>query len=328
MTKNATTGPWSRLWDMGVLHSCANGIQGNYDGAILEFWQRQFDNLDDFSRVVDIGTGNGALLLLARESSMVRGIKLDMHGIDIADINPAQSIPDGKNRFAGIHFHPNTSACQLPFADGEVDMVCSQFGFEYVPREAAIQEIMRVVHERSRISLITHSTDSVIADVAGPQLEACAFLLHECPIIKQARAMVSILSHAAATQNTHGKASSLESENQRINFNRSAGKLADEIERLPQALVLKNAATQIRTALQTAGKSLPQAELILEQLTINLEDEQTRLRQLQSALLSDTELEALVNRLQQHGFHTRYAKLEQQPNVKIGWSIEAARGFT
>lgn len=328
MTNNATTGPWSRLWDMGVLHSCANGIQGNYDGSILKFWQRQFDSLEDSSSVVDIGTGNGALLLLARESAMARGIKLHMHGIDIADINPAQSIPDGKNRFAGIHFHPNTSACRLPFTDGEVDMVCSQFGFEYAPREAAIQEMMRVVHARSRISLIAHSTDSVIAEVAGPQLEACAFLLHESPIIEQARAMASILSHAAITKNTVREASPLESENERINFNRSAEKLADEIERLPQAQVLRNAANQIRSALQIASKSLPQSELILKQLIINLEDEQTRLRQLQSALLSDTELEVLVNRLQQHGFHTRYAKLEQQPNVKVGWSIEATRGLT
>ena len=43
MTFDTAASPWSRLWQTGVLHSCATGIQGNYDGAILAFWQRQFD---------------------------------------------------------------------------------------------------------------------------------------------------------------------------------------------------------------------------------------------------------------------------------------------
>src|SRR5690606_5536476 len=75
--------PWSRLWSTGVLHSCATGIHGNYDGAVLEFWQRQFDSLEDGSRLVDVGTGNGALLLLARQRATERGIQLSMHGVDI-----------------------------------------------------------------------------------------------------------------------------------------------------------------------------------------------------------------------------------------------------
>ena len=113
--------PWSRLWATGVLHSCATGIHGNYDGEVLAFWQGQFDLAGDGARILDVGTGNGALLLLARERATRRGIGLTLLGVDIADIEPGRAVAGGADRFAGIEFHPRTSVCALPFADGEID---------------------------------------------------------------------------------------------------------------------------------------------------------------------------------------------------------------
>ena len=318
-------GPWSRLWQAGVLHSCATGIQGNYDGEILAFWQRQFGTLGDGACVVDIGTGNGALLLLARDCAKPAGIGLELHGVDIADIDPLGSVPEGARRFAGIHFHPRTSACHLPFADGQVHMVCSQFGLEYAPRDAALREILRVAHPQGRIALVLHSDDSIVARVAVPQREGCAFLLSGCQVIEQARAMVPILFQAARARQGQANAPNPGADAVRMAFNRSAQTLMDATQRLPEARVLSNAAQRIGAALTVAADSPQRAEQMLHQLQDSLRDEDARLGHLQNALLSEAKLRALIEWLVGHGYRVEHRALEQRPGVKIGWSLEAVR---
>src|SRR5690606_31736861 len=229
---------------------CATGIHGNYDGAVLEFWQRQFDSLEDGSRLVDVGTGNGALLLLARQRATERGIQLSMHGVDIADIDPAQAVADGPGRFDGIRFHPRTSVCSLPFGDGKVDLVCSQFGFEYAPRAAAVAEIARVAAHRGRVALVVHSSDSIIAQVASPQREGLQFLREQCPVSEEARRLAPVLFQAAQSGWNNGAPGATPgAEASRLAFNRSAGALMEAIERLPMAQVLRNVAQQVQGAL-------------------------------------------------------------------------------
>src|SRR5690606_6934747 len=140
--------------------------------------------------------GNGPLLLLARERAAARGVGLELHGVDLADIDPVHAIVDGERLYAGIRFHPRTSACELPFADGEVDMLCSQFGFEYAPREQAVAELLRVARPRARIALVVHSDDSIVARASVEQRKGCAFL-RPSPAIAPAPALVPVLCRAA-----------------------------------------------------------------------------------------------------------------------------------
>lgn len=323
MTREDAAAPWSRLWKAGVLHSCATGIQGNYDGAIRAFWERQFDALNDGARVVDLGTGNGPLLLLARERAAARGVGLELHGVDLADIDPVHAIVDGERLYAGIRFHPRTSACELPFADGEVDMLCSQFGFEYAPREQAVAELLRVARPRARIALVVHSDDSIVARVSVEQRKGCAFL-RASPVIEHARALVPVLYRAA--QARRAGTAPPDGEARRLAFNQAAQALLEAIDAMPGAQVLRNTAQQIRAALEHAARAPEQADALLARLHESLQDEDQRLGHLQDALLGAGELEALAARLREHGYATTHAALEQRPGVKIGWSLEAVRG--
>lgn len=323
---HSDAGPWSRLWSTGVLHSCATGIHGNYDGAVLEFWQRQFDSLEDGSRLVDVGTGNGALLLLARQRAGERGIQLSMHGVDIADIDPGRAVADGAGRFDGIRFHPRTSVCSLPFGDGEVDLVCSQFGIEYAPRAAALAEIARVAARRSRVALVVHSSDSIIAQVAAPQREGLLFLREQCPIIEEARKLTPVLFQATQSRWSSGTPDAPPgAEATRLAFNRSAGALMDAIERMPMAQVLKNVAQQVQGALRHAYRSPDEAEIALRRLEEGLQDEDARLQQLEQAMLSADDLDALAGHLGDHGYAVRHAPLLQR-GAKFGWTVVASRG--
>lgn len=320
---DAAADAWSRLWRHGTLHSCATGISGNYDGAIAAFWQRQFGGLPAGARVVDIGTGNGALLLLADDVARRRGTVLDLHGIDVARIDPARDVPGGAQRFAGIRFHPETPAQQLPFADGSVDLVCSQFGFEYAPRDAAVREAGRVLSQAGRLALLVHSHDSVVARTSGPQRRGCAFLLRDCDVLQRAADLVPLLHRAAVDPaSVRGDAAA---EAARNAFNRAAQSLVDAVGREPQAEVLARVAQQLQGALREAARSPEQAHARLVALRDALRDEDERLAQLQAALLDPDALQALVDAFRAQGVHCTTASIEQQPGLRMGWTLEGWR---
>ena len=56
---------WSDYWRAGPLHSLAGSFQDNYEGPIRAFWEAALAGLTANDRVLDIGTGNGALPALA-----------------------------------------------------------------------------------------------------------------------------------------------------------------------------------------------------------------------------------------------------------------------
>ncbi len=149
----AATEAWTRLWRAGALHSCGCAFRDNYEGATADFWRGRFAALDDGARVVDLGTGNGAILLLAREVAAARGVRFALDGVDLADIDPA-ALPGAEDRYAGIRFHPRTSMAALPFADRSVDLVCGQYALEYAPFAPAAAEIARVLAPGGRIAFV------------------------------------------------------------------------------------------------------------------------------------------------------------------------------
>lgn len=313
---------WSRLWRSGVLHSCATGIEGNYDGAIRAFWEQRFSTLASDARVVDVGTGNGPLLLLAGAVAKQRGVAFELHGVDVAHIDPPRDVADGAARFAGIRFHPGTPAEHLPFEDGSVDLLCSQFGFEYAPREGALREAVRVVGPRGRVALLLHSDDSIVARTSVLQRDAVALLRDECPIVPRAAALLPVLQRAASGAAVTNDATA---EAVRHAFNLCAQALMDEIERVPQAELLQRVAQQIHAVLRAAARAPAEASARLVALDATLRDEDSRLAQLQAALLDRASVDALAQHFAAHGFETTVAAIEQRPGVKMGWTLDATR---
>src|SRR5690606_38242574 len=62
-------GAWSSYWAAGALHSCIGSLVEDQDGGIGRFWRACFAGLGDGDRVLDLGTGNGALPKLLLEST-------------------------------------------------------------------------------------------------------------------------------------------------------------------------------------------------------------------------------------------------------------------
>lgn len=317
-------GAWTRLWRSGVLHSCATAIDGNYDGPVRAFWQSHFARLPDGGVVVDVGTGNGALALLAMDTAHAGRKRLEVHGVDLADISPARPGAADPGAFEGIAFHPRTSLTALPFADGGIDLLVSQFAFEYAPREAAIVEALRVLGRRGAAAMVLHSNDSVVARVSAERLPWFGHLLRGSPMLASADAVVDVLAHARTQAERAALAADPRAEATRAAFNDAAGDLLERAAEPGAGEVLGRFMPALSQAVRSASADPLRARQALDALRQWLRDEEERLMQLRNALLGAPELEALADRFRSAGHAVAFGSLEQRPGAKLGWTLEVS----
>lgn len=174
MTERLDSSQWGRYWQKGTITTFLGRFADNYDGQLREFWQGVFNGLPAQANVVDLGTGNGAVALLAAQYSHRRHRGFQVVGVDSAPIDPVR-------RFAGkgyarhlrrVRFLPNTSIEAMPLPTASCDLAMSQFGFEYADAEKAVAEVDRVLKGNgARFAAMLHHADSAIVQQAREGIE-------------------------------------------------------------------------------------------------------------------------------------------------------------
>lgn len=134
---------WTPYWRRPTLTSFGDIFPNNYDGSILEFWQRQLTG--QLQHVVDVACGNGALTWIANSILNRDGNRTRVTGVDFADIDPFAALKRKPGRYPQVRFIGNTPAEQLPFADASVDLLISQYGIEYSDLSRSVPEAARVL---------------------------------------------------------------------------------------------------------------------------------------------------------------------------------------
>ncbi len=161
----AATGPsepaspdWTLLWQ----YEGASGYGGDYPADVKDFlgtFLCRVRDLDPRARILDIGTGSYAAILLAREVST----EFELIGIDIADI-PA---PPEVARIQSFKM----SAESLGFPNEAFTAVMSVNGIEYADVDRAFPEMRRVMQPGARAALVLHRPDSLIVARARKFIE-------------------------------------------------------------------------------------------------------------------------------------------------------------
>ena len=172
-SSNQDTRLWDQFWSAGRASCCSDQDGTENAELVRRQWIGLFADTRDGERILDLCTGNGAVLNVASECAGKAGKSLELCGVDSAAIAPASgesAVTKATTPFV------RASVTALPFVDASFDAVTSQFGIEYAPLEAAVTEAMRVLREGGRARFVAHAEDGTTAMNAVAELDDIAEL--------------------------------------------------------------------------------------------------------------------------------------------------------
>lgn len=159
MNKPKSQDPWGDFWALnargntsGEGGGCLPQRWAAIETAQRNTWQSFAADFPKGARVVDLATGDGRVLKWMRQ---VRP-DLTLIGIDLSPSLPPS--PEGTETLSGVPME------SLPFEDGSIDAVVSQFGFEYGKVAQVTEEIRRVLKPGGKVGLIMHRGDGPILE--------------------------------------------------------------------------------------------------------------------------------------------------------------------
>jgi len=179
MSASAASDPaWRDYWKADRLASCVP--ESERAGAdIAAFWKRIFADLPSESRILDIATGNGAVLAEAGRLARETGKRFARTGVDLAEIDPPRYVSDREGLLTGVRFQGNVAAEALPFEPACFDCVVSQYGLEYAELDPALAEAARALRPGGRLTWLAHSAESAVVAQNRAQIAEIELLLGE-----------------------------------------------------------------------------------------------------------------------------------------------------
>jgi ubiquinone/menaquinone biosynthesis C-methylase UbiE len=171
------TASWTRYWSRGRIAACSGDEDGNYFPEIKRRWTGFFNLLNDGDAILDVATGNGAVLALALNYAERLKIQFSLFGVDRA--NPVDTGLADKAAALGciLQLQGDTPAEALPFEDARFHAVTSQYALEYTDLSRSVPEIARVLQAGGELMLITHTRESDIMDQTRIELDDGDFVL-------------------------------------------------------------------------------------------------------------------------------------------------------
>ncbi|NMP17565.1 class I SAM-dependent methyltransferase [Thalassotalea sp. Y01] len=149
---------WSQYWQQGHLTSFGEDIKGNYSGPLKQVWQALFAPLNESHRVLDIATGNGALVSLLYDDN----IQNSLPAVDAIDLAKLQIESSLLTRSETTKFYDHVNAEELPFTDDFFDLIVSQFGIEYANWNKTLVHVARCLKPGGKAQFVVHNSESTI----------------------------------------------------------------------------------------------------------------------------------------------------------------------
>jgi len=183
---------WETFYRSGALATGPAGEDGLYDQEVRQAWSEFFSTLPADARVLDIGTGNGVIALIASETAAARGMRWQIHGTDLARIDPLRHVANAAERFAGVTFHAGVATERLPFDDASFDAVSGHYALEYSDIPAALAQIHRVLKPGGDAQFILHHTESALVRSARNSMREVDLVLNQTRIYRRLHRLVSM----------------------------------------------------------------------------------------------------------------------------------------
>ena len=175
------TQAWNVYWQTGAQESCVTQSDKEVESALVGFWTQLLNQLPPSADVVDLATGNGAVVHLLQKHNP----DLNLIGIDKASIKASSTDSHSSKRHKSAQFVSNVSIFDMPFDADSFSLATSQFGIEYAIKlndegaGAALDEVSRVLKKGGFAQFLMHHCDSALVQSnARKQRELTQLLVH------------------------------------------------------------------------------------------------------------------------------------------------------
>jgi ubiquinone/menaquinone biosynthesis C-methylase UbiE len=318
---------WSRYWASGALHSCSNAFDANYSDEIREFWCGFFGKLPDGARIMDIGTGNGAVAFLAHDIATSCGRHFYIEAIDTAEIQPQAAAAAHGINAGDIVFRGGTGCEQTGCEDASFDAVSSQYAIEYCDIDAALAELARILKPGGHAGFLMHHAASSAVETTNAELAAFGYLQNEAPLIEASRALLQDLARVAATMPLADAVLDASLAGQRRNIEAMLQDLVKHAHADPHAGFLEAIAIQVARCLKDAPGVGPAAvRRRLDELEEEMTAHRFRLHAVVAAGRTRDGIEIFRAQLSAAGFSPQQAgELLCRGTDTVGWTIRATR---
>lgn len=314
---------WTRYWAQGATHSCGGSFGQRYEGALAQFWRAAFASLDGGARVLDIATGNGALPQLLIEADPFG--KLSCDAIDLATLAPAWLERLDPARRTQLRFYGGQVAESLPFAEGQFDLVMSQYGLEYTDLARSIPELLRVCAPAGMVRLVCHHAGSRPVLLALAELEHLTWISEPHGLLDAAALMIGLMARANSPAGRALLAVDAAANAARGRFN----ELQDQLSLLVEGSACPDILMEVRESLATVFELAMRegragGEAALGALRQQLADSELRLRELRDYALDADAVAALGQSLVVQGGKLEIDQVRER-GALMGWSVSVTR---
>jgi ubiquinone/menaquinone biosynthesis C-methylase UbiE len=313
---------WSEYWRQGHTTSFGDALSGNYEGVLQSVWLSAFNNLPTDFIAVDVGTGNGSVPLLLRET-LINSAKVGtVFGVDLAEVQLADINKSEKSTIE-IELLSNTASEKLPFADDSVDLYASQFGFEYSNIEQSITEASRVLKANGQFSIVFHHSNSMILNRNKNILR-----LIEQP---QANELIEYLSEIAIAMGSMVTANDIARIKQDPKCETIRAKINQSIKYLVGYDELSAQDSQLMMFVAQFFKEgifwpLAKKQQFIEFIKLQMDTLKLRLTELVNASFDENKLAKFIAIFEQNSLVLNELKvLKNEKNEILGWYLDASK---
>lgn len=180
MTVSQNEAAWADFWRSGGVgpeSGCLPSRLRLIDAVQRRVWQQVARQLPRNARVLDLGTGDGAVL------AKIRDVRTDLKLIGVDSSPVLRPAPKGVTLKSAVPMEA------LPFPPASFDLVTSQFGFEYAETEKVGPEVFRVLRRQRTFVFIIHHAEGRIVEHNAGRVEVLAWAVRESGLLEKAEAL-------------------------------------------------------------------------------------------------------------------------------------------
>lgn len=271
-----------------------------------KFWFERMDELEPKQPVLDVGTGNGIVPQWLTEYAQEKNKKLDIIGIDSAQIKPSND----KLKLHGETAYENFS---LP-SNKKIGTVVSHFGIEYGDLDSGLANLHKQLKRGGALVALVHSDESVIVQTSKRVHELLPSL------IKQLKKSVEPLYTALLT--AKGKPLPKTAAQAQQKLNQFARKHHND-----PVFHRTNFVPAVKHVLQAAEQGKAQeAEKVFNDYLGNLTNHKAQLNTLMSAVEQLGDQSSVQQKVEAAGFKKVKVQTVQFPETGVvGYCIQATK---